>query len=135
MILRSPKLSLCLLTLAPPLWAFESSSHRRFLKPSDNIGQKMAKEHANGNARPHVTIQAKIAGSDSTVEYNLREAMPAVTGETTISSPSEKGKVNANDLETILVSDDPAYFALVASNAATLISNTLLFYTRLGVGI
>ena len=107
---------LSILTLASPLSAYDASTNRRVLKPQESIANAVANAHANGNARPHLTITADIAGASETVSYNVREAESAVTAETTISTSNGDIKhVNPNDIATIMVSDQiEEYMALLA---------------------
>ena len=107
---------LSILTLASPSSAYDASSNRRVLKPNDSIANAVATAHANGNARPHLTITADIAGASETVSYNVREAESAITAETTITTSSGDIKhVDPNDIATIMVSDNiEEYMAFLA---------------------
>ena len=93
---------LSILTLASPSSAYDASSNRRVLKPNDSIANAVASAHANGNARPHLTITADIAGASETVSYNVREAESAITAETTITTSSGDIKhVDPNDIAAV----------------------------------
>jgi hypothetical protein len=88
-----------LLTFASPLSAFEGASdssssssspghrHRRLVQPDQNIKAELNAEKAkNPNSKAHLKLQASVAGSDAVEEYDVVEATPAVTDQTTISS-------------------------------------------------
>lgn len=102
------------LTVASPLSAYDASN-RHLLKPLESIAKAVENEHANGNARPHLTITANIAGGSDTVSYDVHEADPAVTDETTITT-SSRGIIHVDpiDIATVMVSDDIDNMVLLA---------------------
>lgn len=116
-----------LLTFASPLSAFEGASdssssspghrHRRLVQPDKNIKDEVNAEKAkNPNSKAHLKLQASVAGSDAFVEYDVVEATPAVTEQTTISS-SPGGTpqyVNVAELAEILVSESDDKIIVIA---------------------
>jgi hypothetical protein len=75
--------------------------------------------HASGDLRPRFDLRAELVGSSGTDyrELRVREAAPSVTFATTTSvGGGESRYVNDDDVDSILVSDDPGVFALIAVN-------------------
>jgi hypothetical protein len=75
--------------------------------------------HASGDLRPRFDLRAELVGSSETdyCELCVREAAPSVTSATTTSvGGGESRYVNDDDVDSILVSDDPGVFALIAVN-------------------
>ena len=115
-----------LLTFASPLSAFEESSsspghrHRRLVQPNKNIKDELNDEKAkNPNSKARLKLQASEAGSDAVVEYDVVEATPAVTDQTTISSSpgGSEQYVNVAELAEILVSDNDDQIIIIAVEA------------------
>ena len=102
------------------------TTHSRRLEILD--GQSIAAEietaHAGGNHKPLLTIHAKrnesslanmFSATESDFVVHVREAVPAVTSKTTTSILGGDSRyVNASDVATMLVSDEPNVLALIS---------------------
>jgi hypothetical protein len=89
------------------------------LAPDQSVAGAIRNAHASGDLRPRFDLRAELVGSSETdyCELCVREAAPSVTSATTTSvGGGESRYVNDDDVDSILVSDDPGVFALIAVN-------------------
>ena len=87
------------------------------LAPDQSVAGAIRNAHASGDLRPRFDLRAELVGSSETdyCELRVREAVPSVTSATTMSvGGGESRYVNDDDVDSILVSDDPGVFALIA---------------------
>lgn len=83
--------------------------------PDESIAEVIQTAHSQGNFKNRFVLEAELAGSETTFDVNVREAVPAVTSKTTTSiGNGESRRVNGNDVATVLVSDEEGVLALIA---------------------
>ena len=88
----------------------------RVVLPGQSIAAKIQDAHASGDFRPRFTLNAERADSNRTnYMVRVREAMPAVTSMTTISTQNSTSiPVNEEDVATMLVGDEDGVIALIS---------------------
>ncbi len=89
----------------------------RTLVPDRSAAAGIRNARASGDLPPRFNLSVELVGLSETecCELRVREAVPAVTSATTTSvGGGESRYVNDDDVDTILVSDDPGVFALIA---------------------
>jgi len=99
-----------------------SSRSRRLSISSDQfIATELQTAHAAGDLKPHLTIHAESVGSlavnnTNDFEVHVREAVPAVSSETTLSvvGGRRSQSVNPENVAIMLVSDEPGVLALIS---------------------
>ncbi len=92
----------------------QTESCRLNVLAEKSIAAEVQNAHAQGISNPKFTLHAKVAGTETDFEVNVREAVPAVTSETTTSvGNGESRYVEGRDVETILVSDQPDALAFI----------------------
>ena len=93
----------------------QTKSHRLNVRPEQSIAAEVQNAHAQGNSRPKFTPHAEVAGAETNFEVNVREAVPAVTSQTTTSIGNGKSRSeNGRDVATLLIADQPGAFAVIA---------------------
>jgi hypothetical protein len=99
-----------------------SSRSRRLSISSDQIiATEIQTAHAAGDLMPHLTLHAESVGSlavnstNDDFEVHVREAVPAVSSETTLSVEGGRSQyVNLENVATMLVSDELGVLALIS---------------------
>ena len=88
----------------------------RVVLPGQSIAAKIQDAHASGDHKPQFTLNAERAESNRTnYMVRVREAVPAVTSMTTISTQNGTSRfVNEVDVATMLVSNEDGVFALIS---------------------
>jgi hypothetical protein len=88
----------------------------RFVTPGQSIATKIQDAHASGDFKPRFTLNAERADFNRTnYMVRVREAVPAVTSMTTISTQNGTSiPVNEDDVATMLVGDEDGVFALIS---------------------
>ena len=88
----------------------------RVVLPGQSIAAKIQDAHASGDHKPQFTLNAERADSNRTnYMVRVREAVPAVTSMTTISTQNGTSRfVNEVDVATMLVSNEDGVFALIS---------------------
>jgi len=82
--------------------------------PGKSIAAAIQNAHEAG-IQPRFNLFAELAGSMTEYEVHVREAVPAVTSETTISfQGGNSHNVNEDNVATMLVGDEPGVIALIA---------------------
>jgi hypothetical protein len=84
--------------------------------PGKSIVAAIQNAHDAGTGiQPRFNFFAKLAGSTTEYEVHVREAVPAVTSETTISFQGGKSNtVNEDNVANMLVGDEPGVIVLIA---------------------
>ena len=92
----------------------QTESRRLNVSAEKSIAAEVQNAHAQVISDPKFTLHAEVAGTETDFEVNVREAVPAVTSETTTSVGNGKSRyVEGRDVATILVSDQPDALAFI----------------------
>jgi hypothetical protein len=93
----------------------QTESRRLNIFLEQSIAAEVQNAHAQGISRPKFTLHAKVAGAETDFEVNVREAVPAVTSQTTTSiGNGENLYVNGRDVATLLIADQVGAFGVIS---------------------
>ena len=93
----------------------QTESRRLNIFLEQSIAAEVQNAHAQGISKPKFTLHAKVAGAETDFEVNVREAVPAVTSQTTTSiGNGENRYVNGRDVATLLIADQVGTFGVIA---------------------
>lgn len=96
-------------------------SRRLSISSDQFIVMEIQSAHEEGDLNPHLTLHAESVGSlavnnTNDFEVHVREAVPAVSSETTLSIEGGRRSqsVNPENVAIMLVSDEPGVLALIS---------------------
>jgi hypothetical protein len=102
-------------TTATVARAQQAETRRLNIFLEQSIAAEVQNAHAQGISKPKFTLHAKVAGAETDFEVNVREAVPAVTSQTTTSiGNGENRYVNGRDVATLLIADQAGAFGVIA---------------------
>ena len=93
----------------------QTESRRLIVLPEQSIAAEVQNAQAQGISRPKFTLHAEVAGAETDFKVNVREAVPAVTSQTTTSIGNGKGRhVNGRLVATLLFADQAGAFGVIS---------------------
>ncbi|KAL3761984.1 hypothetical protein ACHAW5_006490 [Stephanodiscus triporus] len=113
---KSRGIPLCVASLLLAASSSTTAADKNNVIPVDeSIAARIEKAHTARVIIPRFILQAQRSGSEANYQVQVREAMPAVTSTTTTSVRGGNSRyVDEDDIATMLVSDEPDVFALIA---------------------